>query len=81
MTHYLLHNAHKYLQGDQTLYLAGGFDEPITDTSWYVKNDNQPQPDPKYNSNAEETDTRLWVHVKQNIHEYLYYHLIQMSII
>ena len=25
----------------------------------------KPQPDPKYNSNAEETDTRLWVHVKQ----------------
>ena len=46
------------------MYLAGGFDDPITDTSWYVKNNNRPQPDPKYNSNAEETDTRLWVHVK-----------------
>jgi hypothetical protein len=25
----------------------------------------KPQPDPRYTSNAEETDTRIWVHVRQ----------------
>ena len=55
----------KYLQQDQTIYLAGGHDDTITETCWYAKQNTKPQPDPKYTSNAEETDTRLWVHVKQ----------------
>ena len=56
---------HKHLLQTQTLYLAGGFEDPIADTCWFVQYNGKPQPDPKYNSNAEETDTRLWVHVKQ----------------
>ena len=50
---------------NQVLYLAGGFDEPIANTTWYVKGNSKPQPDPEYLCNAEETDTRIWVHVKQ----------------
>ena len=65
LTHYFMHYMHKHLLQTQTLYLAGGFEDPIADTCWFVKYNGKPQPDPKYNSNAEETDTRLWVHVKQ----------------
>ena len=65
LTHYFLHNMKKSLQHNHTLFLAGGFDDPIADTCWYVQYNTNPQPDPRYNSNAEETDTRMWVHVKQ----------------
>ena len=65
LTHFFLHYMNKYLQPNQRVYLAGGHEEGITDTCWYVTNDTKPQPDPKYTSNAEETDTRIWVHVRQ----------------
>ena len=47
------------------IVLAGGFDDPIANTCWYVQYNIKPQPDLCYNINAEETDTRMWVHVKQ----------------
>ena len=56
---------HKYLSENQTMYVAGGFDDAIQDTCWYVTNTEKPQPEPRYTSNAEETDTRIWVHVRQ----------------
>ena len=65
LTHFFLHYMNKYLQPNQRVYLAGGHEEGITDTCWYVTNDTKLQPDPKYTSNAEETDTRIWVHVRQ----------------
>ena len=55
LTHYLLHNMKKSLQHNHTLFLAGGFDNPIAETYWYVQYNTKPQPDPRYNSNAEET--------------------------
>ena len=65
LTHYFMQNMNKSLQQNQTLYLAGGFDDPFADTCWFVQYTGKPQLDARYNSNAEETDTRLWVHVKQ----------------
>ena len=48
---------HKYLLQNQTMYVAGGHNGDLMDTCWYVKNKTKPNPDPKYSSNAEETDT------------------------
>ena len=36
--------------------------------AWFVRGHNRPQPDPVYNCNAEETDSRIWVHVTQSTH-------------
>ena len=53
------------MQQNQTVYVAGGYNGVIQDTCWFVRNNSKPQPDPKYTSNAEETDTRIWLHVRQ----------------
>ena len=63
LSDYFLHNIH--LQDHQTLYVAGGFDGPLMDTAWYVQGNSRRQPDPAYTCNAEETDTRIWLHVKR----------------
>ena len=65
LTQYFLDNIHTHLQDDETLYVAGGFDGILTDTAWYVKGNGRRQPHPAYTCNAEETDTRVWLHVKQ----------------
>ena len=55
----------------QTLYVAGAFDETITGTAWFVRAEGGKmikQPDPIYACNAEETDTRLWLHVKKSLY-------------
>ena len=69
LSDYFLNNISTYLQDHQTLYVAGGFDGHLTDTVWYVQGNSRPQPDPTYTSNAEETDTRIWLHVKQTAHK------------
>ena len=51
------------------LYIAGGFEGDIEDTAWSVSSNSSPQPQPRYTSNAEETDTRLWLHVKNTTKE------------
>lgn len=65
LTQFFLQNVRKYLQPEQLFYVAGGFEGSIEDTAWFVTSENNPQPDPAYSSNAEETDTRLWLHVKR----------------
>lgn len=40
----------------------------LTDAVWYVQENSQPQPDPTCTSNAEETDKKIWLHVKQTTH-------------
>ena len=62
---HFLKNASSYLSIDQALYVAGTFEGEISDTAWFVTGDNNPQPDPTYLCNAEETDTRIWLHVKK----------------
>ena len=48
---YFLSNASNYLQPHQTLYVAGAFEDELTDTAWYACGDKRSEPDPQYNSN------------------------------
>ena len=61
---YFLKTSCTCLHSNQTLYLAGGFNGDITDTAWYVQGNSQPQPEPEYTCNAEEADTRVWLHIQ-----------------
>ena len=63
LANYWFHKASQYLQSNMVLYVAGGFEGDIEDTTWFVSGQSSPQPLPLYRSNAEETDTRLWLHV------------------
>ena len=64
--HYFLQKVGAYLKSHQSLYVAGCFDECVaTDTAWFVSGNSKPQPNPAFTSNAEETDTRLWVHARK----------------
>ena len=47
------------------MYIAGAFENYIADTVWFVTQSNSLQPHPSFSCNAEETDTRLWVHVRK----------------
>jgi hypothetical protein len=40
------------------------FDGDISDTARFVHGNSPTQPDPAYTCNAEETDTCLWLHVR-----------------
>ena len=55
------------------LYVAGALEAEKCATAWFVSVD-QPKPQPalEYKSNAEETDTRLWLHVHQSPQQRLY---------
>ena len=35
----------------------------IRDAVWSVRGNGQPEPNPQYTSNAEEADTRVWLHI------------------
>ena len=50
----------------KSLILAGCFEDPINTTAWCIIRDGIPQPNPLLTCNAEETDTRLWLHCKQS---------------
>ena len=39
----------------------------MIDTVWYVQGNNKAQPDPLYLCKAEESDTRIWFHVKHTV--------------
>lgn len=59
---YLLQSIQMSLQPLQVLYVAGCFKNEISNTAWFAKGTNKPQPDPNLYSNAEETDSRIWLH-------------------
>jgi len=46
-------------------HIMTSYTEHISNTTWFVQGNTSPQPDPIYACNAEETDTRLWLHAKQ----------------
>ena len=72
LTQYFLLHGHTHMHENETLYVAGGFDEPITDTAWYTRVEEGrgvKQPDPAGICNAEETDTRIWLHVKNTAYK------------
>ena len=52
------------MQPNQKLIIGGCFKGEITNTAWLISGNGLPQPDPVYYSNAEETDSRIWLHVK-----------------
>ena len=59
---YFIHNSSSHLRD---LYVSGTFSGDITDTAWFVTSKNKPEPDPNYHCNAEEADTRLWLHARK----------------
>lgn len=63
---YFLTNIGSYLKSDQDLYIAGAFSGDLVDTAWHVKAGySHAQPDPAFTCNAEETDTRIWLHARK----------------
>lgn len=64
LSKYILKAMPKHIQPGKVLYLAGCFEGNIEDTAWCITKTNTPQPEPLYTCNAEETDTRVWRHVK-----------------
>lgn len=46
--------------------MAGGFQGEIQDTAWCVTGNHRPQPNPLYTCSAEESDTRIWLHVRES---------------
>ena len=65
LARYYMKNLPKQIQTGKGLLLAGCFDGPIEDTAWLITRDSSPQPTPAYTCNAEETDTRIWLHCRQ----------------
>ena len=65
---YFVHNIQAYLKSHETLYIAGAFYGEAIDSAWYVHGQNRAQPDPSYHCNAEETDTRVWLYVRNTRH-------------
>ena len=63
---YFLKTAQQYLQTHHKLYVAGAFQGHEINTAWFVHGKNKAQPDPEFYCKAEETDTRIWLHVKQS---------------
>ena len=60
---FILDNIATYLNTFQRVYVAGATDNHLC---WYVQGRNSPQPEPRFSSNAEEADTRVWLHVKNS---------------
>ena len=65
LTNYFLQTSGTKMQPGKVLLIAGGFCGSIEDTAWAVTSDRPPYPNPLYTCNSEETDTRMWLHVKQ----------------
>ena len=66
LSKYWLERASQYLQSGMVLYTAGAgpLEAERRDTAWCVTA--KPRPAPAFQSNAEETDTRVWLHVNQS---------------
>ena len=67
LTQHFLHAhwLHKFMSPNKLLMVAGGFTGNIVDTAWSVNYEaTTPQPNPVYTCNCEETDTRMWLHVR-----------------
>ena len=57
---YILANVGTYLTSQQKVYVAGARDDT---TAWFIEGEASPEPEPLFASNAEETDSRIWLHV------------------
>ena len=73
LSKYWLEKASRHLQSGMVLYIAGALDTEKSDTAWFVSVDQpKPQPTLDYKSNAEETDTRIWLHVHKSTQQRFY---------
>ena len=54
----------KQIQPGKVLIMAGCYEGDIENTAWLIARGSTPQPLPVYTCNAEETDTRLWLHCR-----------------
>ena len=66
LSNLFLKNVAQFLKGRQRLIVAGGFQGDLVDTAWCVDERGIPQPEPQFSNNAEETDTRIWRHIRQS---------------
>ena len=66
LTQFFLQQVPKYLQPGKRFLVAGGFEGAIEDSAWFVTAGSKPEPNPHYSCNAEETDTRLWLHIRKS---------------
>ena len=72
---HFLKNIAPTLHEHQVLYVAGSFSGNLVDTAWFVDGKTgTPQPDPAFASNAEETDTRIWLHATKASHQRILVH-------
>jgi len=65
LAQFMLKHINSHLSSHQKFYVAGAFAKQISNTTWFVQGKTSPQPDPIYACNAEEMDTRLWLHARQ----------------
>ena len=62
----ILRIAPKYLQNDQKVIVGGACEAPDRDHAWSITNRGIERLEPSYFSNAEEADTRVWLHAKHS---------------
>ena len=60
---YFLEKIGRKIQGKQRFITAGGFDGTLANYAMYTESNGGPQQDSRLKCNAEETDTRIWLHV------------------
>jgi len=63
LSQYFLHKMKQHLLSGQTFITAGGLNEPNTNKAMSIQSRGSTQEEPQLYSNAEETDTRIWLHV------------------
>ena len=66
LSNLFLKNVAQFLKGRQRLIVAGGFQRDLVDRTLCVDERGIPQPEPQLSNNAEETDTRIWRHIRQS---------------
>ena len=73
LSKFWLQKASQHFQSGMTLYMAGALEAENGDTVMCVSGDQpKPQTVPAYHSNAEETDSRLWLHVYHSTQQRFY---------
>ncbi len=66
LSQYFIKSVGTSLTQGQRFVTAGGFEESDGGKAYCVEHQSRPEPDPRLACNAEETDTRLWLHVKHS---------------
>ncbi len=63
LSEYTLQKIRNRLKPTQRFITAGGFDGDMAEKAMFVTHQTQPMVDERLTSNAEESDTRIWLHV------------------